>query len=126
MAAQCAVVRTTEALSTDPPQKEKPAFWLGWKFFFTRPTIQGNSPYWASLSKFPVIVKSIPFSFLMPQWLALVIGDLVTGTSFCGGVGGTGWGSKSSDRPSSGILQHTSKLCGHSFCLNLNLILQLI
>lgn len=64
---QCAPVKTTDRLIREPPQKEKLVSAAVYEFLFTIATIQGNSPYSASLFLLPLILKSIPLGFLLPQ-----------------------------------------------------------
>lgn len=93
-------------------------------------TIHGNSPYSASLSLLPVILKSMPFGFLIPQ--KLLTGAGVTGTGpgavfdatvvvvVGGGIVSPGCG-RFGLSPPSGIPQHTSRGWGQAFSPNLKI-----
>lgn len=108
---QCAAVRTTFGFISEPPQKEKPSFSAdGSGVFLIRATIQGNSPNSAKVLL--LIVKSIPFSFLIPQRFEAKVG-LGDVLAEGGGVVRPPLGLKSAGKPPSGIWQHLSNMLPH-------------
>lgn len=71
---QWAPVKTTDSAIRDPPQIAASGSFEPLSFL-SKATIQGNSPYSASPLLFPVIEKSTPFSFLIPQTLHFLSGS---------------------------------------------------
>lgn len=119
-------MRTTFGAIKDPPHRNgRPTSTLLPDLFRTA-TIQGNSPYSASLSLFPINLKSMPFWFLKPQVptgrvgvlgvvVDVVILDLGWRVVLGEGVVVVGFavGSKFKGSPFGGILQQISRKWSH-------------